>query len=285
MVERLIDDYDGSVTGASSSALLELTIALRSHRDSLVLIGGWVPYFLVQEHGPRDRDFKHVGSIDIDLAVDPDRVDEASYAEIVELIARRGYVPRRTRTGQIIEFSYEKEVRSPTDGRSHTIWVDFLTERGAYPKRKRHRWVQPGLRARMTEGCELAFSHNFTRTVKGPLPDNGVTEQPIRMLDIPGCIGMKGIVLGEGFREKDAYDIFCVVGQCLSGPSAVADVVRPFAGEPAIKKGLDVIRRMFREQSAEGPAWVATFMTSVPSERPSITAEAYTTLKRFIKDL
>jgi len=285
VVKRLKGEYTESVTGASYSALLELSVALRPYRDSLVLIGGWVPYLLVKEFGPRDPDFIHAGSIDIDLAVDPDAVDDTGYSDIVEIIRRRGYVPRLSRTGDVIEFSYEKDITSPVDGSVHRISVDFLTSRGPYQEKKRHRQVQPSLRARMAGGCELAFTHNLAVDVKGQLPDDGMTELPVRMLDIPGCIGMKGIVLGEGYREKDAYDIFSVVSQCLSGPSEVAEKVRPYLDEPSMKKGLDHIRRMFGKQSAEGPSWVAAFMMAAPEESPSITAEAYATLQVFLRGL
>ena len=68
MVQRLSGDYSEGLTGASLSALLELAVTLRSYQDSLVLVGGWVPYFLIEEFGRGN--FTHVGSIDIDLAVD-----------------------------------------------------------------------------------------------------------------------------------------------------------------------------------------------------------------------
>ena len=55
---------------ASTSALLELATALKHYSNALVLIGGWAPYYLVKDHGRPG--FEHIGSIDIDLAIDPD---------------------------------------------------------------------------------------------------------------------------------------------------------------------------------------------------------------------
>ncbi len=44
--ERTAQSYGPGVTGASKSVLLELLTILRAYRDSLVLVGGWAPYFL-----------------------------------------------------------------------------------------------------------------------------------------------------------------------------------------------------------------------------------------------
>jgi len=267
-------------------ALLELGTALHPYRDSIVLVGGWVPYFLLDDHRGPDRDFRHVGSIDIDLAVDPGTVDSQGYAEIVELIMERGYRQRKSENGDTIPFSHSKKVKSPADAKEYSIQVDFLTQADPNAgKKHRHRKVQPGLQARIALGCEIAFGHNYRRKLSGILPGNGETTLELRLLDIAGCIGMKGIALGERYREKDAYDIFSVVGKCLDGPVSVANKVKPYSNEAGIKRGLDNIREKFRSQRAEGPSWVAAFLSDDPEERKRINAEAYIAVTDFIKAL
>jgi len=286
MAPRLSGDYGEPVTRASFSALMELGTVLGSYRDALVLVGGWVPYFLLEDHRDPDTDFRHVGSIDIDFAVDPARVDSTGYEEIVKLIEDRGYSQRTDEGGRPILFSYGKTLVSPVDGRECPIQVDFLTVAGSETAgRHRHRKVQPGLPARIVPGCELAFSHNYGRKIKGQLPDDGETVLEMRLLDIPGCIGMKGIVLGERYKEKDAYDIFAVVSRCLENPGMVARKVRPYAEEAGMKRGLDKIREKFRDQRADGPNWVAAFMSMDAEERKRINAEAYVKMKEFIDEL
>jgi hypothetical protein len=51
---RLSGDYSNSVVGASLSGLTELSVCLRHYRGALVLVGGWVPYFLLKEHQKRE---------------------------------------------------------------------------------------------------------------------------------------------------------------------------------------------------------------------------------------
>lgn len=86
-----IGDYHPSITNASKSVLLELITILKSYRDSLVLIGGWVPYFLLETYKSKDIDFAHIGSIDIDLVIDPKVIDEEKHETITWALLNRGY--------------------------------------------------------------------------------------------------------------------------------------------------------------------------------------------------
>jgi len=283
MAQRLSGDYDESLTGASFSALLELAITLKSYNDSIVLVGGWAPYLLIDEFG-RD-DFKHVGSIDIDLAVDPTEIEPEAYATIVELIEGRGYENRLDRDGNPIIFSFIKSVPSPLDGKEHAISVDFLAPSAPESGRHRHRKVQPGLPARIAGGCELAFTHNFDRKISGTLPGDGEAMGNIKMLDIAGCIGMKGIVLGERYKEKDAYDIYSVIGHCLDSPTAVAENVRPHLGDNIMNDGIESIKQKFENIRAAGPSWTAIFQSLDPEVKKREQAAAFVTVEEFLEAL
>lgn len=71
MEKRLRSSFLSDISAVSKSVLLELMTILGAYRDALVLVGGWVPYFLIENHKRPGDEFEHVGSIDIDLAVDP----------------------------------------------------------------------------------------------------------------------------------------------------------------------------------------------------------------------
>jgi len=284
MVERLSNAYESNLTSASLSAMLELGVTLKYYKDSMVLVGGWVPYFLIEEFGKKE--FSHVGSIDIDFAINPDEIDANEYATIIDMIKRRGYNNRIAKDGSIIQFSFIKKIRSPNDKREYDIQVDFLTSPTISNKKHRHRMVQHDLPARITKGCDLAFNHNMNKRIEGLLPDNGESKIEIKMLDIPGCIGMKGIVLGEGYREKDAYDIYSVIGHCLENPSNIAKKVKPYLNEPSMKEGIDSIKDKFRNIRAEGPSWTAIFMYPTEEEmQDRIKAESYILVKEFLDGL
>ena len=91
---------------------MEVMTILRSYRNALVLIGGWAPYFLLEKHGLPEARFRHVGSIDIDLVIDPEIVDEERYATITRLLLERGYRPSPS-----ILYQFERAVVLPGSGR------------------------------------------------------------------------------------------------------------------------------------------------------------------------
>lgn len=193
---------------------------------------------------------------------------------------------RRGRDGQPIIFSFERAIASRVDERVHIISVDFLTCPTGDAGNHRHRRVQPSLPARIANGCDMAFEHNFSKEIRGTLPGNGEARAQIRMLDIAGCIGMKGIVLGERYKEKDAYDIFSVISQCPDGPAAVAQEIRPFLEEQSMELGIANINEKFRSIDAEGPSWVGTFMADHDVEQKMRNqAESYALTRRFLREL
>jgi hypothetical protein len=280
MKQRLSGDYSEGLTAASLSGLLELEMTLRSYRGSIVLVGGWVPYLLIDKFGRGG--FRHVGSIDIDLAVDSEKVDLDAYASIVELIGGRGW-SQQVLKGETIHHSFVKNLPSPVDEKEYEIKVDFLTTPS--PDKHRHRKVQPDLPARKARGCGIAFRHNTSIDLRGTLPGNGEVEMKVRMLDIPGCLGMKGIALGERYFEKDAYDIFSVVSQCLDGPEAVAREIRSRLKDGEMAEGVEVIRHVFRDIRAEGPSWVANFLSGDAEVLKRQKAEAFAVMREFIEAL
>ena len=131
---RTIVDYSSRVTSTSMSVLLEVMTLLRAYKESLVLIGGWVPYLLLRDHqvsgavyggslygeGVYGSSFQHAGSIDIDLAVDISKIGPDAYSTIVQRLTDRGYAPDPT-----IQYRLNRTI--PDLGAP--IGVDFLVER------------------------------------------------------------------------------------------------------------------------------------------------------------
>lgn len=286
-LERTIQSYGSGITAASKSVLLELTQVLGSYRDALVLVGGWVPYFLLEECQRPEDSFVHIGSIDIDLAVDPGKIDNSRYATIVELLEGRNYRPATDRLGNPIPFIFQRTVNSPADNRSYEIRVDFLThEQDPRPGKHRHLPVQDNLLARKARGCKAAFNHAKTIKLSGVLPNGSEITVPLQMADVVGCLTMKGIVLGERYREKDAYDIYAVVAHYRDGPLEVADIMRPHISKNLVKDAIASIHDAFATRRANGPAWVADFLQPASlDERERLITDAFMTVSEFVSPL
>ncbi len=71
MTPRLAGAYSAELTGASRMALLELARALGPYRESLELVGGWVPYLLLERHGPAPEEFLPLDSASASTSLRP----------------------------------------------------------------------------------------------------------------------------------------------------------------------------------------------------------------------
>jgi hypothetical protein len=274
---RTAGDYQDGITSASRSGLAEVMTVLGAHRDTLVLVGGWAPYLILEAFRGDEAGFVHVGSIDIDLVVDPDLVDAERYATIVDLLLERGYMP-----GADPLFQFEKAIRSPRDGQDHVIRVDFLTPRPLLGQGRshRHRQVQRDLGARTLEGAEVALSHWFWYDLDARLPDGARARVRFKTADLVASLALKGMALGERYVDKDAYDVYTLCAHYRGGPFAVAEAFRPYLGEGPVRRGVESIARKFRAPDAEGPTWVATFLGEGDPERSArVRRDAFMTVQ------
>ena len=81
-------DYSADAVEAAHSVLLELVRLLGEYQDAVVIVGGWVPELLISQ-----SPHQHVGSLDVDIALDHRKLKEVGYKTILQLLLARGYQP------------------------------------------------------------------------------------------------------------------------------------------------------------------------------------------------
>ncbi len=280
MPEKVSVDYYEAITNASKSVLLEITTILKTYRDSFVLIGGWVPYFLLQENQPPGSNFSHIGSIDIDFVIDSETIDETIYATMAQMLLRRGYKPSKE-----ILYQFERTVKSEIDGKRYTIKIDFLCP--VQPQRQKHRHspIQPDMKARNLNDAEIVFLSNQKIKLSGTLPDNGRTTVDFKMAALAGFMALKGIAFGDRYKEKDAYDIYVLCDYYKKGPVSVAKEIKSLKDNPIVRKGLIAIKERFRAIDSEGPYWVANFIASTDDEKNRIRQRSFQVVNETIQKI
>lgn len=70
-------DYSSRATRAARWVMIELSRVLGEHRNDAVIAGGWVPELLIPGAG-------HVGSTDVDLALDHEALEDPGYSTILK---------------------------------------------------------------------------------------------------------------------------------------------------------------------------------------------------------
>ncbi len=285
-MRRTVDDFGGGIGEASLSVLLELWTILGTYREAMVLIGGWAPYFILKQYQEPDNPFQHVGSIDIDVVLNPAAVGPREYATIAELIVRRGYRPRLNRLGKPIEFAFERDTAPPQATGRAVVEVDFLApEYGGTGRGRRHQVIQDDLLARKARGADVVFEHNFPFRIAGILPNGAEASVEIQVADVVGCLTTKGIAIGQRYAEKDAYDIYAVVANYKNGPRDAAAEVAPVLDNGLVQEAVGNIADKFQTIRSPGPAWVADFLGTNPPEQERIMADAYARVATFLETL
>lgn len=255
-------DYSADQVEAARSVLLELVHLLGEYRDDIVVVGGWVPQ-LILPPGKRH----HVGSIDVDLALNHRNLRESGYATIQALLSRRGYEqdPRQP-------FIYHRTV--VVNGNAIKVEVDFLAGEyeGTGPKH-RTQPVHEG-RARKARGCDLAFELYVETNIEGELPEGGRDQARIRVSSAVAFLVMKGMALHDRLKEKDAWDIHFTLTNYPGGLDALAQEIRPH--HRLVQEGLRKIAEKFASPDHIGPNFVADFDdTQDQDERAVQTRDAY----------
>ena len=254
-MERFLTHFANDEAHLSQSVLLELMTILGRYRNALYLVGGWAPYFLLEQFQKEDDPFEHIGSIDIDLVIDFTKISDTEYASVVELLEKRGYPARKDRHGRVVPFSFERTIRGVI------VAIDFLAgEYGGTEKSHRHQRVQNNLLARKARGADLLPQQHLILQLDGYLPDGSHHHCDLRLGNIVSILSMKGITIAERYKEKDAYDIYALIAHYKEGANSCYKEISPFCGNKLVQEGMQSICEKFSSEKAVGPVWAAAFM-------------------------
>lgn len=278
-MEKNVTDYDNEITTISLSLLLELMMVLKGYSNDMVLVGGWVPFFLLKKHNT-DPSFQHVGSVDIDLVLDPELITQGRYDSIVEILIKNGYSPRKDRLGNIIEFSFEKTIQD------RTIHVDFLST--IYPDRpeRRHRIVQPDLQARTLKGARIVLTHFYLDKIDGTLPNKAEVEVECKIANLVGSLVTKAIAIGDRTDPKDYYDIYSLISYYKNGTSSCAEEITPYLQNKDIKEAMAEIKKNFAKETSLGPTLVGSFIyPNDPDAQRRVMTDSFMRINDFLQKL
>lgn len=266
-------DYTAENVEAAHSVLIELVHILGEYKDDIVLIGGWIPEVLLpHKSGP------HVGSMDVDLALNHQKIQETGYKMIQDLLKSRGYQQGEQ------PFIFFRNVR--VGDHEVKVQVDLLAgEYEGTSKGRRHQKVQ-GVHARKARGCDLAFEMSKEIRIEGTLPNGAHDVVSLRVASIVPFFVMKGMAMETRMKEKDAYDIYYCLLNYPGGIDALAEEFRPHVHHGLVKEGLQKIAGQFSSEKAFGPKSVADFEEiDDPDEQARIQRDAYERVNALLNKL
>jgi hypothetical protein len=244
-------DYDDRGARAAHAVLVELGQVLGAHRDAIVVIGGTVPSLLLPEAEPG-----HVGSLDIDLDLDPEKLADHGYADLIEKLDAAGY--ERNVDG-LKPFQLRRRLDLGDGSEPIAVIVDLLMPKGAKTKKNRPQLVE-GLRVQEADGGDVALRHNLKLLISGAMPDGRTNKVEMLVASIPALLVMKGYALVQRDKKKDAYDIYFCIRNYKEGIDALAAECAKLLDDPVVRQSFSNIAGKFDSQTAFGPQTVRIFV-------------------------
>ncbi|MCB1210666.1 MAG: hypothetical protein KDK97_15150 [Verrucomicrobiales bacterium] len=243
-------DYQERDVKAAYSVLIELGQVLGAWREKFVIVGGAVPWLLLGDACP-----KHIGTLDIDLDLNPDALAEGEYATLVEALEKKNY--ERGMEG-LKPFQLRRWV-NVDEGDPVGVLVDLLMPRGARGDQNEDKLVE-GLRVQGAQGGDVALTQNTTRTFEGQMPDGRTNQVQLLVATIPALLVMKGYALVGRDKKKDAYDIYFSARNFAGGPVSLAVECAKLLEDEVARKGYEHIAAKFRHAEDFGPKTVRLFL-------------------------
>jgi hypothetical protein len=267
-------DYDSAQVEAARSVMLELVHLLGEYRDDMVVVGGWVPALLI----PQDK-ARHIGSMDVDLALNHKTLRDPGYKTIRNLLLGRGY-----RQDDDQPFIFWRTVTLA--GHPMEIEVDLLAGEYEGTARKHRTQEVQDVRARKARGCELAFQFAGEVAIEGTLPDGAKDKAMVRIAAIIPFLAMKGMAMATRLKEKDPWDVYYCVKNYPGGSDALSAEFAPHIGSGLVKEGLRHIAEKFASPDHTGPKSVADFdELTDPEERAVVQRDAYERVQDLLRRL
>lgn len=257
-------DYPELAVRAAESVLLELVRILGEYLDHVVVIGGIVPKYLVT-----GAEEKHIGSIDVDLALDHRGFNEPGYHTLQKLLETNDYLLDAEQP-----FIYRRVVT--LDENKIIVQVDLLSgEYGGTGRSRRTQKVQ-GLRPRKARGADLAFDDPAHVEISGELPGGAKDTVTIRIASIVPFIVMKAMAMRDRLKQKDPYDIY----YCLKYfPGGIKEIAKSFSllrKNKLVEEALGILAEKFNSPEHVGAVHVTEFLQITDThEAAFIQRDAY----------
>lgn len=269
MKQYAATDYDSRAVEAARRVLLELTRVLGEYDEEIAVVGGWVPPLLMPEAG-------HIGSTDVDLALDHEALQEPGYATLRALLERSDYYADEE---QNYVFYRDVTLGDGLEPDPVVVEVDLVAAEYGLAGKKRQSQPVQDLRARKARGADLVFDRRLAEEVpvEGPLPDGALLRTRVRVAGPVPFLVMKANAIARRDKPKDAYDVWFLLSNHRAGLDGLAAAVAEHADHGLVREALGHLADAFASVDHVGPRAVADFLELEPGtdEYDRVRQDAY----------
>jgi hypothetical protein len=260
---KVIDLYAASVTDDCERMLVTLLSGLGPWKDSVCLVGGLAPRYLVQRRPPEVRG--HAGTADVDLVIDlAVLADTEAYKTLEDNLKAMGFERAENAKGAKVNWRWQTWTE---DGAP--MILEFLSDD---PSLK-----GGALQELPTEGNLSAINiphaaivhdlHDKIEVTAARLTDGAMTTETIAYANIVSFTCLKAFAFDHRGERKDAHDLVYCLENYEGEPPMVEQFAAALAGAHAevVDKALNILVKRFTHLDPDiayrrdGPTSVALF--------------------------
>ncbi len=272
---RRREDYSPRQIEAAHRVLVDIGQVLASFSDCLVVVGGWVPDLLLT-----DTEEPHIGSIDVDLALDAAKLGAGRYAQLLKLLLDTKRYRKGTKDFQLVVPVDLKDGEKPVE-----VQVEFLAPTEVKLKKNKPKLLR-GFRVLQADACAVAFHAPVELSLAGKTVRGAQNTVRLRVASLADFLVMKAHALAGRDKPKDAYDICYCLEQFPGGLAKLAAVWKRRRQGKDVAKAIEILTAKFASVDAFGPQQLVEFHSSPDDEAAKMQARrAYELVRAFLMSL
>ena len=244
MKPLLAAGYDDEVTALCERVLVTLIRGLGPWRDSIFLIGGLTPRYLVGRKPPEVP--AHAGTGDIDIVIQLHMLaDLEAYHTLEDNFKKLGFVRGKNSKGMAVSWRWEIEVDI---GRK--VILELLADDPDKSGGKIMVLPSEGnVSALNIPFSGIVFDHYVERSISAQvLGDNGIATVTLRHADILAFTCLKAYAIDQRDERKDAHDLLYCLEHHDGGLAEAAERFRNALGgkhDAVVRQSLKLISAHF----------------------------------------
>jgi len=259
-----LDGYSDQYTLDCERVLVTLLRGLGPWKDSVYLVGGLAPRYLVPARPPMVP--AHAGTMDVDIVIDLQILaDTEAYHTLEDNLKRMGF--QRAENEQKQKLSWRWQTRTEHGA---LMVLELLADAPEIAGGK----VQPlptdgTISALNIPHSSIVFDlYQVTEIQAELLGDNGVATEQVKHANLVSFTCLKSFAFDQRFERKDAHDLIYCIQHASEGLDAVAVKFRKeLDGKhgAVIQAALEILRQRFAQDEntegyrKDGPVAVAKF--------------------------
>jgi hypothetical protein len=259
-----LDGYSDQYTVDCERVLVTLLRGLGPWKDSVYLVGGLAPRYLVAARPPIVP--AHAGTLDVDIVIDLQILaDTEAYHTLEDNLKKMGFERAESEAGKKLSWRWQTRTEHGA-----LMVLELLADAPDIGGGK----VQPlptggAISALNIPHSSIVFDlYQVTEIQAELLGGNGVATEKIKHANLVSFTCLKAFAFDQRFERKDAHDLIYCIEHASEGMDAVAESFRKeFGGKhgKVIEASLAILRGRFAGDEKtdgyrkDGPVSVAKF--------------------------